>query len=69
MKETGGYALATASGEGYQSGMTLRDYFAGQALVNIMAFWGDRAILQNCSDLAGKSYQVADAMLAEREKE
>lgn len=42
-------------------GMTLRDYFAGQALAIVSA---------PCSDasLAAWCYQIADAMLAEREK-
>jgi len=49
------------------SGMTLRDYFAGQALVGIIA--------SDCSDKmaveprAKLAYRIADAMLAEREKE
>ena len=48
------------------SGMTLRDYFAGQALVGI--------ITSDCSDKmaaeprAKLAYRIADAMLAEREK-
>lgn len=46
-------------------GMTLRDYFAGQALVGILA-----ANRTGFNDVAAEeAYEAADAMLAEREKE
>lgn len=52
-------------------GMSLRDWFAGQALVGVMA---NEAILRAAGG-AGSSaffsqmcYQVADAMLAERDR-
>ena len=45
-------------------GMTLRDYFAGQALIAINAdgyrCWGDLAIV---------AYEIADGMLKERDKQ
>lgn len=50
-------------------GMTLRDWFAGQALAGIMT---DMARQEKSSfpvtikDVAQKSYQIADAMLEER---
>jgi len=54
-----------------QGGMTLRDWFAGQALAGVCGSpelmatinpgGGDRAIAQAC-------WQMADAMLAERDK-
>ena len=47
-------------------GMSLRDYFAGQALVGIYAGRPDGP-LQPCLD-ANFAYVVADAMLAERVK-
>ena len=61
-----------------QFGMTLRDYFAGQAVAglcanpggpyqaNSMSGWA----IVNCgvSDVAIEAYRVADAMLAERVK-
>ena len=47
-----------------QSGMTLRDWFAGQALVGYVAYNPDSRDV----DLACVSYATADAMLAEREK-
>ncbi len=46
--------------------MTLRDWFAGQALVGILA---DGAMVRKPpSDIAKMAYVFADAMLAEREK-
>ena len=46
--------------------MTLRDYFAGQALanLNLQAHVAKPA----AESLAKSSYEIADAMLAEREK-
>lgn len=62
-------------------GMTLRDYFAGQALAGILSspgefidFYSDRELnpvngVTGMLDLAAKvSYSYADAMLAAREK-
>lgn len=49
-----------------QTGMTLRDWFAGQALVALPHI-GCGCDLGN-DELAAASYQIADAMLAEREK-
>lgn len=49
-----------------QSGMSLRDYFAGQALAGLIA---DPSCVSSAADLAGASYAVADAMLAKRKKE
>ena len=48
-------------------GMTLRDWFAGQALV---AAWGalDKGYYEGGNhDIARCAYQIADAMLSERE--
>jgi hypothetical protein len=42
-------------------GMTLRDYFAAKALTMLLHDL-------DAEVLAGRAYQVADAMLAEREK-
>jgi len=50
---------------GYEqfAGMTLRDYFAGQALAGELAYGvGGRSPKW----VAGKSYAIADAMLAHR---
>lgn len=43
--------------------MTLRDYFAAQVLPRLIP---DR--VYSCADVAKEAYQMADAMLAEREK-
>ena len=45
------------------NGMTLRDYFAGQALAGILA----SANFGNTKDwIGGKAYEVADSMIAAR---
>lgn len=45
-------------------GMTLRDYFAGQALAGLLAHASGEAPESSPS----MAYKLADAMLAEREK-
>jgi hypothetical protein len=56
-----------------RSGMTLRDYFAGQAMqsenitIAIMVASGKTAVPDNWNyDVAKGAYSIADAMLAER---
>ena len=51
-------------------GMTLRDWFAGQALVGMRVPWpGDHGLHRNFADhAADTAYQVADALIAERSK-
>ena len=44
-------------------GMTLRDYFAGQALAGMLA---DPECDGNGASMAKSSYQLADAMITER---
>lgn len=44
-------------------GMSLRDYFAGQALIGLLAYGA-----QACDDVASDAYAIADAMLDERVK-
>lgn len=50
------------------SGMSLRDWFAGQALAGIMATssWDHRPANSEQKDIAEDCYALADAMLAER---
>jgi hypothetical protein len=55
----------------YSNGMTLRDYFAGQALCGI-ALWnrgqgGSFVNADDAKDAGTLAYQLADAMLAARE--
>ena len=57
-------AFAAASTGLLQSGMTLRDYFAGQALI-ALPHMGCGCDL-NVRDAASASYQIADAMLEAR---
>lgn len=45
-------------------GMTLRDWFAGQALAGILAADADRDLLKG--QVAGEAYAMADAMLERR---
>ena len=64
-KKDGGPAFPMASDiSGHWSGMTLRDWFAGQAL---RARWGDGTAMTEI-EAAQMAYQLADAMLAERSK-
>ena len=51
-----------------ENGMSLRDWFAGQALVGIVTNQIERQII-DCNIIAGIAYNFADAMLKEREKE
>lgn len=52
--------------------LTLRDYFAARALVVVAALgmqeFGDGGI-HGCETTAGLAYDIADAMLAERESQ
>ena len=60
-RDTGGQAFPkSVSGMGGNEGMTLRDYFAGQALLRIASFDIPGGISKRC-------YMIADAMLKERE--
>lgn len=49
-----------------QSGMTLLDYFAGQIATGMAAFSGTAGISYGPSEIAGRAYQVAAAMLEAR---
>jgi len=49
------------------SGMTLRDWFAGQVATGMAAYSGTTGIAYGPAEIAGRAYQVADAMLAARE--
>jgi len=57
----GGPAFPRTDGVGAyeQDGMSLRDYFAGQALAGLMM----RRLTCSHSDITGWSYRMADAIL------
>ena len=61
MKKDGGPAFACAADNGHQSGMSLRDYFAAAALSVAHL----TASVQ--CPLSTRAYEIADAMLIERE--
>jgi hypothetical protein len=64
-KTDGGPAFPEARGGGVTPGMTLRDYFAGQAIAGFMpgAAVDDSYVRQ----FARRAYQVADAMIEARD--
>lgn len=69
MTDTGGPAFPTKNyaaiqplAEGYSEGMSLRDWFAGKAMQGLM----DAAMPM--PEIAQAAYQMADAMLKERDK-
>jgi hypothetical protein len=51
----------------YQSGMSLRDWFAGQALAALLG-GRDEGCRFTVEEAADKSYALAQAMLVERQK-
>lgn len=59
----GGWGRAAEYGWESKPGMSLRDWFAGQALIGLLAHG-----LANKEKIAGHAYDYADAMLAERAK-
>ena len=69
-KPDGGPAFPTMIGDDFGEwrvhGMTLRDYFAGQALAGLVTTIKSE---KGAALLVRASYVAADAMLAEREKE
>lgn len=53
----------------FESGMTLRDWFAGQALAVIGGMYAEGATeIRDHLEVANMAYTLADAMLAERAK-
>ena len=71
-KNTGGPAFPLTRGSGPIDefrGMSLRDWFAGQALIGEMRENGeDLDWLPMADRMAKRCYAVADAMIKEREK-
>jgi hypothetical protein len=76
-RDDGGSAfpLAFETSDGYSTkvhankGMSLRDHFAGQALMGLAAFDRPMGGDNRPEHFARWSYALADAMLAERNKE
>jgi len=56
------------SASGPFGGMSLRDYFAAQIASGMAAFSGTSGISYGPHDIAGRTYEVADAMIDAREK-
>jgi len=59
-----------ATPAGYEDGMTLRDWFAGQALVGLLSsgkWYNDGTGFEEL--IATHAANIADAMLAERSKQ
>ena len=54
---------------GGEDGMTLRDYFAGQAISQIIATCANDTThgMTKADYFAGRAYEIADAMLKARE--
>lgn len=66
-KKDGGPAFPEMIKTNYYSGMRLRDYFAAKAMQGILSA-ESRDVAYPSDKLATWSYQIADAMIEEREK-
>jgi len=64
-KDTGGPAFPESCGDHIIPGMTLRDWFAGQALSGMIS---SSEYTGTCEEFSNWAYQHADSMLAERSK-
>lgn len=69
----GGPAFATSNECQLQTGMTLMDWFAGQALVGLISSESSSAALAKQDGpldavMAGAAYEMAAAMITERNK-
>ncbi len=51
-----------------QDGMTLRDYFANNAMLGAIITQGTAVSNNNYADTSAACYAIADAMIAERNK-
>lgn len=61
-------AFPNAADNGWARGMTLRDWFASQALIGFLTVNAPTELEDPAPALARASYHMADAMLAERAK-
>ena len=71
--DDGGQAFPVAASNRYTPGMSLRDWFAGQALVSVLSALGDMKTGRD--NPAGQqravamvAYDIADSMIAQRTK-
>lgn len=72
-KTTGGPAFPESYGDPRNPGwigwgMTLRDYFAAKAMQGVIAQSQGSALASKCVHAAKYAYEMADAMLSERNK-
>lgn len=58
--------ITDVNGDDIQSGMSLRDHFAAQIASGMAAFSGTAGVSYGPKEIAGRSYEVADAMIAAR---
>lgn len=66
--DTGGPAFPMATVDGWvQTGMTMREWFAGQALAGLCAHLDSVSL--SSKEIAFIAYERADAMIAERHKD
>jgi hypothetical protein len=68
MSNVSAFPRPPQNGIGGAHGMTLRDYLAGQALIPVLSRWGSHMEGPPQEAVAARCYQIADAMLAVREK-
>jgi hypothetical protein len=61
------FPMAFTGEQFIQEGMLLRDYFATQIASGMAAFSGTSGLSYGPDEIAGRSYQVADAMLKARD--
>ena len=70
MEETSNHIQAFP--DKYETGMALRDYFAAKAMNGICAdghtFWDNSTLQGDPLEIARLSYEIADAMLNQREQ-
>ena len=64
---TDGFKYSLEHGD-HQSGMSLRDWFAGQALVGLTREISGDVTVHRRNGIVSDAYELADAMLAERSK-
>ena len=69
-KDTGGPAFPVQDAASWQAyGMTLRDYFAAKAMQAYLGSYPNGCLTCRPDEIAADAYDVADAMLAERNEE